>query len=49
MIKSTFFNFLDSMRYFATVSVHPQVYKNLNLFCQNKKPTDELFDKVSVG
>jgi DNA topoisomerase-1 len=41
-------NFLgkDSMRYHNTVSVHPLVYKNLELFIQDKPENAQIFDKL---
>ena len=37
----------DSVRYCRKVSVHTQVYKNLNDFMVNKNKKDELFDLVT--
>ena len=37
----------DSVRYCRKVSVHTQVYKNLNDFMTNKNKKDELFDLVT--
>ena len=36
------------MRYVNTVSVHPQVWKNIELFRRNKKQSDDLFDKIDA-
>ncbi|EPR61868.1 putative DNA topoisomerase I [Toxoplasma gondii GT1] len=43
------FDFLgkDSIRYFNTVKVHPQVFKNVVGFCKGKKPEDDVFDKIN--
>ncbi|KFG56601.1 DNA topoisomerase I, partial [Toxoplasma gondii RUB] len=45
------FDFLgkDSIRYFNTVKVHPQVFKNVVGFCKGKKPEDDVFDKINVS
>lgn len=45
------FDFLgkDSIRYFNTVPVDAQVYKNIRIFKDNKEPEDTLFDRVSVS
>lgn len=37
----------DSVRYCKKVSVHAQVYKNLQEFIQNKNKKDELFDLIT--
>ncbi|EDV21656.1 uncharacterized protein TRIADDRAFT_30199, partial [Trichoplax adhaerens] len=44
------FDFLgkDSIRYVNQVPVEKQVYKNLKLFCKNKKKGDDLFDRLST-
>ena len=36
------------MRYFNTVSVDEQVWKNFEKFIKAKKPDDDLFDKMSA-
>ena len=38
----------DSVRYCKKVAVHPQVYKNLEYFSNNKKNKDELFDLINA-
>lgn len=45
------FDFLgkDSIRYYNEVEVDKRVYKNLKLFCENKKEGDELFDRLNVS
>ena len=45
------FNFLgkDSIRYQNKVEVDDQVYKNLQIFKENKSEKDQLFDKVKVS
>ena len=44
------FDFLgkDSIRYFNSVEVEKAVYQNLQLFCRNKNPSDEIFHRLSV-
>jgi len=44
------FDFLgkDSMRYEKTVTVHEEVWKNLQRFKKGKKKDDELFDKLTT-
>jgi DNA topoisomerase-1 len=36
------------MRYVNTVKVIPNVWKNIQLFRNNKKPEDDLFDKIDA-
>jgi len=45
------FDFLgkDSIRYYNEVPVEKRVFKNLQLFMENKKPGDDLFDRLSVS
>jgi DNA topoisomerase-1 len=45
------FDFLgkDSMRYHNTVKVIPQVYKNFKRFTTSKKPTDDVFDRLTTS
>ncbi len=45
------FDFLgkDSMRYFNEVEVQQIVYNNLESFCRGKKPTEQVFDQLSVS
>jgi DNA topoisomerase-1 len=45
------FDFLgkDSIRYYNTVEVEPQVFKNIRIFKDNKNDDDALFDRVTVG
>ena len=44
------FDFLgkDSIRYLNEVSVEKRVYKNLHIFCEGKKPSDDLFDRLNT-
>ncbi|XP_061094734.1 DNA topoisomerase I, mitochondrial isoform X2 [Conger conger] len=44
------FDFLgkDSIRYYNKVPVEKRVFKNLNLFMENKSPEDELFDRINT-
>ena len=44
------FDFLgkDSIRYQNSVDIDKRVFKNLKLFMENKKPGDDLFDRVDV-
>jgi DNA topoisomerase-1 len=44
------FDFLgkDSIRYFNEVPVEKRVYKNLKIFMENKRPADDLFDRLNV-
>ena len=45
------FDFLgkDSIRYYNEVSVEKRVFKNLQLFVENKSPGDDLFDRLNVS
>ena len=45
------FDFLgkDSIRYYNTVAVDAQIFKNVRLFKQNKDDADNLFDRVNVS
>ena len=45
------FDFLgkDSIRYYNEVSVEKRVFKNLQLFMQNKSTGDDLFDRLNVS
>ena len=36
------------MRYVNTVKVVPSVWKSIELFRHNKKPEDDLFDKIDA-
>lgn len=42
------FDFLgkDSIRYYNEVPVEKRVFKNLQLFMENKKKADDLFDRL---
>ena len=44
------FDFLgkDSIRYYNRVAVEKRVFKNLQLFMNNKAPGDDLFDRLNV-
>lgn len=44
------FDFLgkDSIRYYNEVEVEKRVFKNLELFCENKKEGDEIFDRLNT-
>ena len=44
------FDFLgkDSIRYYNCVAVEKRVFKNLQLFMQNKSEGDDLFDRLNV-
>ena len=44
------FDFLgkDSIRYYNEVQVEKRVYKNVQLFMDNKKPGDDLFDRLNT-
>ncbi|KAF5287721.1 hypothetical protein FQA39_LY15741 [Lamprigera yunnana] len=44
------FDFLgkDSIRYYNEVSVEKRVFKNLQLFMENKKGADDLFDRLNT-
>lgn len=39
----------DSIKYYNQVTVHPQVYKNLQDFCTNKSKTVDVFDKLTTS
>jgi DNA topoisomerase-1 len=45
------FDFLgkDSIRYNNSVAIEKQVFKNLQLFIENKNPSDELFDRLNTS
>lgn len=45
------FDFLgkDSIRYVNEVPVEKRVFKNLQLFMENKRPGDDLFDRLNVS
>lgn len=45
------FDFLgkDSIRYQNTIPVEKRVFKNLQLFMENKQPEDDLFDRLNVS
>lgn len=45
------FDFLgkDSIRYQNKVPVEKRVFKNLQLFIENKQPGDDLFDRLNVS
>ncbi|CAG6021544.1 unnamed protein product, partial [Menidia menidia] len=45
------FDFLgkDSIRYYNKIPVEKRVFKNLRLFLENKKPQDELFDRLNTS
>ena len=45
------FDFLgkDSIRYYNKVSVEKRVFKNLQLFMENKNDGDDLFDRLNVS
>jgi len=45
------FDFLgkDSIRYFNEVPVEKRVFKNLKIFMENKRPQDDLFDRLNVS
>jgi len=44
------FDFLgkDSIRYYNRVEVEKRVFKNLQLFTENKQDGDDLFDRLNV-
>lgn len=44
------FDFLgkDSIRYYNEVQVEKRVYKNVQLFMDNKKQEDDLFDRLNT-
>lgn len=39
----------DSIRYYNEVPVEKRVFKNLQLFIENKKGSDDLFDRLNVS
>ncbi|XP_018594632.1 DNA topoisomerase 1-like [Scleropages formosus] len=39
----------DSIRYYNKVPVEKRVYKNLQLFMENKQPEDDLFDRLNTS
>lgn len=45
------FDFLgkDSIRYYNEVPVEKRVFKNVQLFMENKAPGDDLFDRLNTG
>lgn len=45
------FDFLgkDSIRYYNTVTVDPQIFKNVKIFKKGKEDDDSLFDRVTVS
>uniref|UniRef100_A0A3Q0RUT2 DNA topoisomerase I n=1 Tax=Amphilophus citrinellus TaxID=61819 RepID=A0A3Q0RUT2_AMPCI len=45
------FDFLgkDSIRYYNKVPVEKRVFKNLQLFMENKEPDDDLFDRLNTS
>lgn len=45
------FDFLgkDSIRYNNSMPVEKRVFKNLQLFMDNKQPEDDLFDRLNVS
>ena len=45
------FDFLgkDSIRYYNEVSVEKRVFRNLELFMENKQDGDDLFDRLNVS
>ncbi|XP_072308062.1 DNA topoisomerase I, like [Eucyclogobius newberryi] len=45
------FDFLgkDSIRYYNQVPVEKRVFKNLQLFMENKEPEDDLFDRLNTS
>jgi len=45
------FDFLgkDSIRYYNRVAVEKRVFKNLQLFVENKQGGDDLFDRLNVS
>lgn len=45
------FDFLgkDSIRYYNEVPVEKRVFKNLQLFIENKKGSDDLFDRLNTS
>ncbi len=45
------FDFLgkDSIRYYNEVPVEKRAFKNVQIFMENKKPGDDLFDRLNVS
>lgn len=45
------FDFLgkDSIRYYNRVAVEKRVFKNLQIFMENKSPGDDLFDRLNTA
>lgn len=45
------FDFLgkDSIRYQNSIPVEKRVFKNLQMFMENKQPGDDLFDRLNVS
>lgn len=45
------FDFLgkDSIRYYNEIPVEKRVFKNLQLFMENKQAGDDLFDRLNVS
>jgi len=39
----------DSMRYYNTVTVDPEVHKNIKSFIEGKKPSENLFDRIDAS
>lgn len=39
----------DSIRYYNEVPVEKRVFKNLQLFMENKSPSDDLFDRLNTA
>ena len=39
----------DSVRYNRTLAVEPEVHRNITEFIANKKPVDQLFDRIDSG
>ena len=39
----------DSIRYYNEVPVEKRAFKNLERFMENKKPGDDLFDRLNVS
>lgn len=48
--QTVVFDFLgkDSIRYFNSVEVEKPVFDSLKLFCRGKKPSDEIFHRLTV-
>lgn len=45
------FDFLgkDSIRYYNAVAIEKRVFKNLQLFMENKQDGDDVFDRLNVS